>query len=143
MKNKMEKKEEDNIEIMIQVLIKKCNTTNFYNKTSSVDFKTVEPTVDDYIRELKAILNFPLDKNLLQLKNLNLNNYKRFIDWYSDSGYIFNNNDRMKLFLELSYRMIQFCKSEEGNEFVEANKMRLTTYYLNIKEIIEYIYKHC
>lgn len=143
MNNKVKRNDETEIEVMIKVLLKRCDNTNFYSKTSGLSIKTIESTIGDYNKQLKTILKFPLHKDVITIKKVKLDNYKRFIDWYSKDGYIYSNNQPMVTFLTYCIDLVKFFHTEiEDNEYIQVNQFRLESYFINIKEIIEYIYKN-
>lgn len=130
--------------MMLRLLLSRIDKINFYTLNVSM-LESVEKNITVYTKMMRSFINYDLEKRYVVVKTIDMGNMDqyRFVEWYSNNGYAFSNNETMKKFLETAEEFLSYLnKKDDENIILDVNKTRLMPYKDNLENIISYLYKN-
>jgi hypothetical protein len=128
---------------MINYLINKIEKVNLYKLFFNYKIETLEYSTKLLYKELKKINSKDFHKDLIMVKEYTM--FKplviEFDIWYSNEGYLYNDNSLMKMLLEEIKIFIDKYNDENESSMLVTNKIRTEQILRCVEHLINVLYK--
>lgn len=139
-KNEIPTDKQDN---KINYLINKIEKVNLYKLFFNYKIETLEYSTKLLYKELKKINSKDFHKDLIMVKEYTM--FKplviEFDIWYSNEGYLYNDNSLMKMLLEEIKIFIDKYNDENESSMLVTNKIRTEQILRCVEHLINVLYK--
>lgn len=127
----------------INYLINKIEKVNLYKLFFNCKIETLEYSTKLLYKELKKINSKDFHKDLIMVKEYTM--FKplviEFDIWYSNEGYLYNDNSLMKMLLEEIKIFIDKYNDENESSMLVTNKIRTEQILRCVEHLINVLYK--
>lgn len=127
----------------INYLINKIEKVNLYKLFFNYKIETLEYSTKLLYKELKKINSKDFHKDLIMVKEYTM--FKplviEFDIWYSNEGYLYNDNSLMKQLLEEIKIFIDKYNDENESSMLVTNKIRTEQILRCVEHLINVLYK--
>lgn len=127
----------------INYLINKIDKVNLYKLFFNYKIETLEYSTKLLYKELKKINSKDFHKDLIMVKEYTM--FKplviEFDIWYSNEGYLYNDNSLMKQLLEEIKIFIDKYNDENESSMLVTNKIRTEQILRCVEHLINVLYK--
>lgn len=127
----------------INYLINKIEKVNLYKLFFNYKIETLEYSTKLLYKELKKINSKDFHKDLIMVKEYTM--FKplviEFDIWYSNEGYLYNDNSLMKMLLEEIKIFIDKYNDENESSMLVTNKIRTEQILRCVEHLINVLYK--
>lgn len=127
----------------INYLINKIEKVNLYKLFFNYKIETLEYSAKLLYKELKKINSKDFHKDLIMVKEYTM--FKplviEFDIWYSNEGYLYNDNSLMKMLLEEIKIFIDKYNDENESSMLVTNKIRTEQILRCVEHLINVLYK--
>lgn len=127
----------------INYLINKIEKVNLYKLFFNYKIETLEYSTKLLYKELKKINSKDFHKDLIMVKEYTM--FKplviEFDIWYSNEGYLYNDNSLMKQLLEEIKIFIDKYNDENESSMLVTNKIRTEQILRCVEHLINELYK--
>ena len=127
----------------INYLINKIEKVNLYKLFFNYKIETLEYSTKLLYKELKKINSKDFHKDLIMVKEYTM--FKplviEFDIWYSNEGYLYNDNSLMKMLLEEIKIFIDKYNDENESSMLVTNKIRTEQILICVEHLINVLYK--
>lgn len=127
----------------INYLINKIEKVNLYKLFFNYKIETLEYSTKLLYKELKRINSNDFHKDLIMVKEYTM--FKplviEFDIWYSNEGYLYNDNSLMKMLLEEIKIFLDKYNDENESSMLVTNKIRTEQILRCVEHLINVLYK--
>lgn len=127
----------------INYLINKIEKVNLYKLFFNYKIETLEYSTKLLYKELKKINSKDFHKDLIMVKEYTM--FKplviEFDIWYSNEGYLYNDNSLMKQLLEEIKIFVDKYNDENESSMLVTNKIRTEQILRCVEHLINVLYK--
>lgn len=133
----------DTYEYKINYLLSRIEKVNLYKLFFNYKIETLEYNAKFLYKELKKINSKDFHRDLIMVKSYTMYNpvVLDFDKWYSEDGYLYTDNNLMKLLLEEMRIFIDKYNDDNETSMLVANKNRTEQILRCIEYIINMLYK--